>query len=642
MAVSGERFRGETVLQVVMALLSVSTAYLGGPYFLTPYYAILGDERYYDKPVDVALPKGNYMLSVKTTTGIPNFHERFSVSAAMYADEKRPGHCPRGLRSNLYDEWKVKPDFPKCVRQFQNSLRFYRLSTNEEERRASYRGPHERPFQIDEFFFSIAEGDDEGKERVKIKFVLELLRFQYPTAPCAKPAEDCEAFSKSIVQDETVQDELYYDSKSLRCVPYYQKEVYGADNTGCAIRAHLGSLAECYGNEARHRHWDPFNVQLKNEGVCSLSVFWTLFSRPPAVFTAGQVWSWGVIGMISSLFMWLSVVQYFWYRLHLNYLAGYYFRTSHLTLTGGNQYDYKVLVTGKRFTRAVGRFTVFASGTVVFEQDLRAHFEHEDVTGEELCTIVFRGSFPIGRSTDDSSYSVTWTGEFRRAGFAAPVTRVELRQRVPRRVKTIANVVLCPIFFLIGLVTRRPKRAEFLRYADYIYLVAYMSGVYMTGFSILIFMLFAYISTSYRSDRLRPLFWGSLGHNPALPVPLYFLYVVLVFVPFFLSLLRRYCARVGSGSLNHAVLIKPNTTDSHGAAAFTGGRGRRMTAAGDGGSAHQRRATSHLHVEYVALDASRRPADGVDDDDDWQLDGDEAAFGAALGEPAAAVDAPQL
>lgn len=495
--------------------LALVTAYSAGVYFLFPYYSIQPGETHFNGPVPMTWADGEYLLSLKTvaqqSTLLSDLELVLGVRAILLSNVTSDRSCPPGF---FYSDHRHAGRDEPCEYVQLHEFNFLGFALEYDTLAPGYQGLTERPEDVELLPFNIISPPRAGVVWTHNSvFLVELLRFAAKGS--CRTLDDCQDFIADVARNR---EGLPYVPGSVQCVRPSMAGLGNSTLSGCAVALRLGTSKECFPD-------DSYVMQ------CDFAMFFNFFVRPAEIFLVGDMWKWGTILFVSSMFLWGVVSMLHGRRLHLQYLRYYYLTPSHLYLEEGATFDLKMTLIGQQFTKRSGIFRVYDASSamreVIFHMPLRISFGEEDVEGEKVARNLQRTTFTHTKGSCLAEFRINWADDFTSAYVTVPHLQLEIRQQIPARVKTPWNLVFIFPFFLVGLLFRRPAPSQLLRYRHYLCVVAFVTSVQMTW---LIVVVFAALSFSSHASFLRSWVWGSMEERPWGSLVLFLAFLLFVFI----------------------------------------------------------------------------------------------------------------
>jgi hypothetical protein len=496
---------------VSLYIVGITTAYSSGFYFLLPYYSIQPGEQQYEEPVILDWVDGSYLLTLKTVTtkgiAIHDLDVDLAIRAIFRANHTISRSCPPNFASSYAYGGP-------CEYVQHAAIDFIGFSTD--TLTGDTAGLTERPATIAEFLFTFTQHDAaESEWDHRIPFTIELLRVDNDIDDCTS-VEDCKEFIAKIEKNE---EDIHYDSGSYSCIP---KDPHSPHSYGCAVRIHLGTEKECFPDKS-------------NFMKCDFAVYWNFFVKPGEVYMARGMWLWGTLVFIPCLACWVVLGLIHSRFFHIQYLRLYYLSPALPAFRKGETYDLKMVLVGQQFTKCKGLFRIYTtSPDPVFQFPINAVFGEEEVEGEKMAQLMLREEYEHREDDCLAKFNVTWTHDFISADAIVPLLKLEVRRKIPVRVKTRWNIGLVSLFCLIGLLFRRPPPSSLLHYKKYLLLVLYNVSVHLSW---ILVVCFTVISFSSHTTGAHPLVWGSMERRPWGSLFFAILFIVIVFLSLALNLL---------------------------------------------------------------------------------------------------------
>ncbi|KAJ3451270.1 hypothetical protein M0812_04940 [Anaeramoeba flamelloides] len=535
-------FDGVNIILLLMALIS---AYLSVPFFLTPYFSASGSmQRYQQNLTYHDLKKGDYFITIRASTSMNTISDEHDLHLIyQIGSDKINGACPKGFEQTKYFSQSTSPSglqntqnlSKPCTQAFQRELSFLSFSPLNNENDQNYNGPRERSQLMKLISFSISE-TEEGKDSLPVSITMSVSDFDSDYKKC-KTDSDCIDYLQYRLDNEeknpTIKTPaiLYLNGSESCFNPDVESYLSGWTTTGCSVDLILSKTKECFPDSTTDADtFDPLHISQLIGGKCSFDLIYTIYRHVPLTFRV--IWTWGNILFVTSFSAYMFAGLYFARTLHKSYLKNYYFNSITLNLKKGETYYFKIIITGQQFTKRNGKFFLSCGEDVVYSYGIPARFREEDSMGTGLRTIVVRIKYKSKQDINDVEYRIDWDideGE-------PPEVQIVIRRSIPMFLKTRANTILLPFFFLSHFITRFPKKKKHLKYKHYLYLVLYFCIVYCSLIIVTIYFIEAYILDPQNHET--NIYWATEDNKTARPILSMLLYQISIFVPTVLRFLK--------------------------------------------------------------------------------------------------------
>lgn len=471
--------------------------YTSGPYFLLSYFAIGDSDQQYDGPILLDIKPGDFLLASKTVTSVSATVDSNDLTLLLSCTFQAPPLYNMSCPSYFYYSHGT------CGQNVGSELSFINLAIDTQGETKFSQSPED--VENVEFTF----GDDVPDQ---VGLTMTILQFQEDSEDCVNDA-DCDQYVQYL-HDQDYNIDYNYDS--IHCFREELPEFANWPVHGCAVEVEMGTSSTCFDDD----------IDL----ICDFATFFSLYEQPPALFTAGNLWKWGVIAFINVEFVFIFLALVYCRWLHLKYLANYYFFENLFTLKKDIAYDFKLTFMGEQFTSHRGVFLLNDPWRgVIFDFPVHVDFPEADVEKRKMSSVELRGSFRPEHYYSNVYFEMDWPEEFAQAAAVIPSVKVQFRQRVPVRVKSRMNVLFFPIFFLVNLTPMGADRSRYLGFGTYCALAIFNSLIQLSWILLVVFTCISLVPwADFGMETFYELIWGTLYKRPPLTLTFYIAFLVLM------------------------------------------------------------------------------------------------------------------
>eukprot|EP00298_Acanthocystis_sp_HF-20_P012723 c20023_g1_i1.p1 GENE.c20023_g1_i1~~c20023_g1_i1.p1 ORF type:complete len:497 (+),score=157.25 c20023_g1_i1:693-2183(+) len=478
--------------------LTIIMIYLAATFFLLPYYSVIGRVKDYE-PKTYDLTRRKHLITLKTSTSIQESPENYIIQASFFSDTTtnvaEGDVCPNKFQNNSGSPLSVQP----CVQNQHLRLQFIAFQSPDvwgpDDVNSAKSYFVERSVQLHELTMDLRSGHlsrpktDGPTPRTKhvntlsTEFQIHLLRI------CSTDGCECDRSQTATQSKQKCQKFLDNLWESQRAAPH--KNEFENDTLGCydisdighpvcAVGVRIGPSVKC------------LNDQNAFSSECRFTLRLGLYIFPPTWLTFGSVWTWGVIGFVSTFTLWSYIALYYGRLLHLNYLQNYYAQKLPFSLKSGREYKLTIFITGEQYSKRTGVLELGSRKEVFKTIPLHIRFEEEDEEGSKSSTVVLHDSYYSKGDHSRVEFHIRWTDEFHMAGFIQPSVQVVLQQEMPPFVKTRFNLFFMPFFLVFKQAFNKSVREMFIEFDSWLFLCAYFASVHLAILVVLVYTFAAF------------------------------------------------------------------------------------------------------------------------------------------------------